>query len=140
VTLTATDLTIQSTTTYTLKFFNSVPLNAGCQVEVTFPSELTFDSDSLQLVTGSGGIIGSSRSLDFSYDEGDSSVKVTDACNSYSSSGLQFNIIYDSLTNPNYVDETSALTIVVRDENNQQVMTLSESSRHYGNSNYWWCR
>lgn len=85
-------------------------------MEVTFPSELTFDSDTLKLVTGSGAIVGSARTLDFSYDEGDSSIKVTDACNSYSQQGLQFNIVYDSLTNPDYVQDTSAITIVVRDE------------------------
>lgn len=88
VSLVATDSTIQETTTYTLKFLTSVPLNTGCQVEVTFPSQLTFNSDTLQLVTGSGAIVGSSRTLAFSYDEGDSSIKVTDACNSYSQAGL----------------------------------------------------
>jgi len=78
-------------------------------------------------VTGSGAIVGSYRSLDFSYDTGDSSVKVTDACGSYSQEGLLFNLVYDSVTNPDYVNESSALTVTVRDVNDLIVMQLLAS-------------
>jgi hypothetical protein len=60
VSITASDSSVQSTTAFTLKFDISVPLNSGCQISVTFPSEITFTTDSLTTVTGSGAIVGAS--------------------------------------------------------------------------------
>ena len=92
--------------------FNSpVPLNQGCKIKITLPSQ--FNLDTVQRVTISG-LLGAQSAipvtksgLSFSFQ----------SCDSYRANLLQAIITIESLTLPGYAKATSNLNVEIRDRN-----------------------
>jgi hypothetical protein len=94
-----------------VSFSSPVPLNQGCKIRITLPSQ--FNLETITKVTISG-LLGAQSSipvtktgLTFSFS----------SCANYRANQLQAIIVIESLTLPGYAKATSNMNIEIRDKN-----------------------
>ena len=98
-----------------VSFSSPVPLNQGCKIIVTMPSQ--FNLASITKVTISG-LLGVQR--DISITKNGLAFNFQ-SCVSYTSNQLQGIIIIDSLTLPGYVKPTAGVNIEIKDRNDNYI-------------------
>lgn len=100
-----------------VSFSSPVPLNAGCKIIVSLPSQ--FSLSDIKFVTISG-LLGAQRNVSFNSDT--KSLAFTfSSCQSYTTNQLAGIVRIDSLTLPTYAKSTDKLNVEIRDKNDNKV-------------------
>ena len=124
-TLQANDTTIvQELAVFRVQFFVPVPLDSGCIIDVTYPSDFTLSGSNLTTVQGIG-LFGGSRTLTGSVNSGNNTYTITDGCNSYVSQDQLGILDFTSIHNPFTVKTTGSLSIYVKDSSQFDIAQIT---------------
>lgn len=105
---------VQEKAVLRLQFKVPVPLNSGCIIDVTFPSDYSLSGADLTTVQGFG-LFGGARVLTGSLNVGNNTYTITDGCTNYVSQDLIGILDFNSIKNPFSVKPTDSVRIFVKD-------------------------
>lgn len=87
-TLTSLNTTlVQQITTLQLVFYSPLPLNAGCIIDIIFPSDFALNNANLTSIVGMN-LFGASGYMQYKLDTTNNIITITDGCQSYWEPGL----------------------------------------------------
>ena len=108
--------TVQEIAELRVQFFVPVPLDSGCIIDVTYPSDFTLSGNSNSTVQGIG-LFGASRTLNSTINTGNNTHTITDGCSSYVSENQLGILDFRNIKNPFTVKTTGSIAIYVKDSN-----------------------
>ena len=116
--------TVQELAVFKVQFFVPVPLDSGCVIDVTYPSDFTISRNNLRSVQGVG-LFGESRTLTGSLNTGNNTYTITDGCNSYVAQDQPGILDFSTIQNPFTVKTTGSLAIYVKDSNQFDIAQIT---------------
>jgi hypothetical protein len=115
---------VQESTVFRLQFKIPVPLNSGCIMDITFPSDFTLNGAELTTVRGLG-LFGGARTLSGSLNVGNNTYTITDGCTTYVSANIFAIIDFNSIKNPDSIKPTSSVQVFVKDSSQFSVAQIT---------------
>jgi hypothetical protein len=123
--ITSKDTTIvQELAELRIQFYVPVPLNSGCIIDVTFPSDFVLSGADLTNVQGFG-LFGGSRALTGSVNVGNNTYTITDGCSTYVSQDQLAIMDFSSVENPFTVKTTGSIAIYIKDVNQYAIAQIT---------------
>ena len=114
--------TVQTLTVFQLTFPSPVPLDAGCIIDIQFPSDLPITTTDLTSISGVG-LFGPSRVMTTTINVSTRTVSITDGCTSYVSPAFNAIIMFTKISNPLNTKPTDSLSISIRDSSSNSIAT-----------------
>lgn len=105
---------VQEKAVFRLQFKIPVPVNSGCIIDITFPSDFSLSGADLTTVQGFG-LFGGARTLTGSLNVGNNTYTITDGCTSYVSQDIIGILDFNSIQNPFSVQPTGSVQVYVKD-------------------------
>jgi len=115
---------VQEKAVFRLQFRVPVPLNSGCIMEVTFPSDFTLSGADLTNVRGLG-LFGGARVLTGSLNVGNNTYTITDGCSTYVSQDIDAILDFTSIENPDSIKTTDSVQIFIKDSTQFPISQLT---------------
>lgn len=115
---------VQTLAVFQLTFPSPVPLDAGCIIDIQFPSDLPITTTDLTSVSGVG-LFGPSRVMTTTVNVSTRTVTITDGCTSYVSPAFNAIVTFTKISNPLSIKPTDSLSILIRDSSSNSIATRS---------------
>jgi hypothetical protein len=115
---------VQENAVFRLQFKVPVPLNTGCIMDITFPSDFIISGADLTTVQGFG-LFGGSRTLTGSLNVGNNTYTISDGCDGYVAQDLVGILDFNSIENPFSVLPTGSVQIFVKDSSQFPVAQIT---------------
>ena len=129
-TTTTSDVTtVQDLGKFRLQFASPVPLETGCLITITLPSELAVTGN-LATVIGMS-LFGASRGLTFTKNLQLNQLVVLDGCNGYKNNDLDAILFFETIKNPTSTQPTGGITITIHDSSQYLIAQTSGAIGSY---------
>lgn len=115
---------VQEKAVFRLQFKIPVPLNSGCIMDITFPSDFTLNGADLTTVQGFG-LFGGARVLTGSLNVGNNTYTISDGCDGYVSQDIIGILDFNSVENPFSIKPTGSVSIYVKDSSQFSVAQIT---------------
>lgn len=115
---------VQENAVFRLQFKIPVPLNSGCIMDITFPSDFALNGADLTTVQGFG-LFGGARVLTGSLNVGNNTYTISDGCDGYVSQDIIGILDFNSIENPFSIKPTGSVSIYVKDSSQFSVAQIT---------------
>ena len=100
-----------------------LPLNRGCQIDITLPETLKLGPEMQKVVIG--GMFGSVREADISLDASQNLIHIDNACMTYRQNAAKASFDISALVNPGYVITSQSFQISISDIDSNPIVETS---------------